>query len=278
MSPHEAALSETKTKAGAVLDSSGTLEARLATTPAEVEAAQRLRYDIFYREMSAKPSPEMLATGRDFDDFDPLCEHLLIVDKEDGAVIATYRLMREDAAARSPKGFYTAGEFDIEDLLKARAGERILELGRSCVREDYRTGPTMQLLWRALLVYVIKNDVSIMFGCASFPGTDPKALAMELSYLHHFHQAPPRELVRALKGQYVSMDMIPKDQIDEAEALRALPPLVKGYIRSGAKIGDGAFIDHQFGTVDVFIYFPLANVHPRWITHLKKKTAAGQDG
>jgi L-ornithine Nalpha-acyltransferase len=258
-----------------ILDTSGALEVRLATSAAEVEAAQRLRYDIFYKEMNAKPSPEMAAAGRDFDEFDPICEHLLIFDHDDGGkVVATYRLMREYAAARSPKGFYTAGEYDIAGMLKARAGQRLLELGRSCVLHDYRTGPTMQLLWRGLLVYLIKNDVSLMFGCASLPGTDPKALALELSYLHHFHLAPEGERVRALAARYEPMNLIPKDQIDEAEALRSLPPLVKGYVRSGAKIGDGAVIDHQFGTTDVFIYFPVANVHPRWIKHLKKKTAS----
>jgi putative hemolysin len=262
-----------------VLDTSGSLEVRLARTAAEVEAAQRLRYDIFYKEMSAKPSPEMLAAGRDFDEYDPLCEHLLIFDHDEGGkVVATYRLMREHAAARSPKGFYTAGEYDISSMLKAREGQRLLELGRSCVLKDYRTGPTMQLLWRGLLVYLIRNDVALMFGCASLPGTDPKAVALELSYLHHFHLMPEAGRVRALAERFTPMDLIPKDQIDEGEALRALPPLVKGYVRSGALIGEGAVIDHQFGTTDVFIYLPVDGIHPRWLRHLKKKTAAEAAG
>jgi putative hemolysin len=261
-----------------VLDSSGSLEVRLATTPAEIEAAQRLRYDVFYREMSAQPSPEMAAAGRDFDEYDPICRHLLVIDRDDNRVVATYRLMREDAAARSPKGFYTAGEYDISALLKARAGQRLLELGRSCVEKEFRTGPTMQLLWRGLLVYLIRHDVALMFGCASLPGTDPKALALQLSYLHHFHGTKEAACVRALPSRYVSMDLIPKAEIDAAEALRSLPPLVKGYVRSGAQIGDGAVIDYQFGTTDVFIYVPLAQVDPRWIRHLKKKTASEAAG
>ena len=277
MAPHDAELS---TPPGDhILDKSGTLEVRLATTAAEVEAAQRVRYDIFYREMTAKPSPEMEASGRDFDEYDPICEHLLVVDKEDGErVVATYRLMREHAAARSPKGFYTAGEYDIAAMLKARAGQRLLELGRSCVLKEYRTGPTMQLLWRGLLVYLIRNDISLMFGCASLPGTEPKALALQLSYLHHFRMAPEGERVRAVADRYSPMNLMPKEAVDEAEALRALPPLVKGYMRSGAQVGDGAVIDYQFGTTDVFIYFPVANVDPRWIRHLKKKVAAGAEG
>jgi putative hemolysin len=261
-----------------ILDSSGSLEVRLATTPAEVEAAQRLRYDVFYREMSAKPSPEMAAAGRDFDAYDPLCKHLLVVDRDDNRVVATYRLMREDAAARSPTGFYTAGEYDITAMLKARAGQRMLELGRSCVEKEFRTGPTMQLLWRGLLVYLIRHDVAFMFGCASLPGTDPKALALQLSYLHHFHGTKEAASVRALPERYVSMNLMPKEAIDAAEALRSLPPLVKGYCRSGAQIGDGAVIDHQFGTTDVFIYFPIANIDPRWVRHLKKKTASEATG
>jgi putative hemolysin len=259
-----------------ILDQSGTLEVRLATTLAEIEAAQRMRYEIFYREMNAKPSPEMEASGRDFDEYDPVCQHLLVVDRSNNRVVATYRLMREDAAARSPKGFYTASEYDIADMLKARAGQRMLELGRSCVLKEFRTGPTMQLLWRGLLVYLIRNDIALMFGCASLPGTDPKEHALQLSYLYHYHLAPEGERVRALKDRYVSMNMMPKEAVDPAEALRSLPPLVKGYMRSGAQVGDGAFIDYQFGTTDVFIYFPIANVDPRWIRHLKKKTASAE--
>jgi putative hemolysin len=90
--------------------------------------------------------------------------------------------------------------------------------------------------------------------------------------------APENERVRALPDRYVSMNMMPKEAIDEAEALRALPPLVKGYVRSGAKVGDGAVIDHQFDTTDVFIYFPVASVNPRMISHLKKRIAAGVEG
>jgi len=257
-----------------VLDSSGSLEVRLAATKAEIEASQRLRFDVFYREMSAKPSAEMLAAGRDFDDYDPICEHLLVIDRDDAnRVVATYRLMREDVAARA-KGFYAAGEYDIAALLEERKGQRILELGRSCVLKAFRTGPTMQLLWRGLLVYLIRNEIDLMFGCASLPGTDPQALALQLSYLHHFHLAPADVRVRALPHLYTPMDMMPKEAIDEGEALRSLPPLLKGYVRSGAKIGDGAVIDRQFDTTDVFIYFPVASVHPRWIAHLKKKTAS----
>jgi L-ornithine Nalpha-acyltransferase len=275
MPPQEAASSEISDRDNPVLDTSGSLEARLATTPAEIEAAQRLRYDVFYREMSAKPSPEMLASGRDFDHYDEICRHMLVIDRAHGdKIIGTYRMLRDDDAARSPHGFYTAGEYDITEMLKSRAGQRLLELGRSCVLKEYRTGPTMQLLWRGIFVYLLRHNIDLMFGCASLPGTDPSQLSLQMSYLYHFHRAPEAELIRALPGRYTPMNVIPKDQIDEAEALRTLPPLIKGYIRSGAKIGDGAVIDYQFGTTDVFIFLPLANMHPRWVAHLKKKIAA----
>lgn len=258
-----------------VLDTSGSLEARLATTPAEVEAAQRLRYEVFYREMSATPSPEMLASGRDFDHYDEICQHMLVIDRAHGdKIIGTYRMLHDDAAARSPHGFYTAGEYDIAQMLKARTGQRLLELGRSCVLKEYRTGPTMQLLWRGIFVYLLRHNIDLMFGCASLPGTDPAQISLQLSYLYHFHQAPPAELIRAWPDRFTPMNTIPKEAIDEAEAMRTLPPLIKGYIRSGAKIGDGAVIDHQFGTTDVFIFLPLADMHPRWTSHLRKKIAA----
>jgi len=254
-----------------ILATSGSLEVRLAETDAEVEAAQHLRYRVFYEEMSAIPTPAMRQAGRDFDRFDDFCDHLLVVDREaldeDGQpmVIGCYRLMRDADAARAG-GFYTSGEYDIRPMLAGLPrGTRFLELGRSCVLKEYRARPgSMQLLWRGLMVYVARFSIDLMFGCASLAGTDPDAVALPLSYLHHFHPLPEGIRVRARPELYQPMDRMPKSVIAPKEALRALPPLLKGYVRAGASIGDGAVIDRQFATTDVFIYFPLATIDPRY--------------
>ena len=250
---------------------SGALEVRLAETEAEVEQAQRLRYRVFYQEMSAVPSPAMRDSARDFDRFDEVCDHLLVVDRsihdEDGrpAVVGTYRLMRDADAARAG-GFYTSSEYDIAPMLAGLpAGTRFLELGRSCILKSYRSRPaTMQLLWRGVMTYVARFSIDLMFGCASLHGTDPDQLALPLSYLHHFHAIPPEFRVRAKNELFVDMNRMPKEAIDVKEALRSLPPLIKGYVRAGAGIGEGAVIDRQFGTTDVFIYFPLSKIDARY--------------
>lgn len=254
-----------------VLATSGALEVRLAETEAEVEAAQALRYRVFYEEMSAIPSPEMQATGRDFDRFDEVCDHLLVIDRdvldEDGqpAVVGTYRFMRNEQAEKAG-GFYTAGEYDIGPMLAALpAGARSLELGRSCILKAYRTKPaTMQLLWRGVMSYVARFSIDLMFGCASLQGTDPECMALPLSYLHHFHGMPPEIRVRARPELYVEMNRMAKDDIAFKDALRALPPMIKGYVRAGCMIGEGAVIDRQFGTTDVLIYFPVERMDPRY--------------
>jgi putative hemolysin len=254
-----------------VLASWRALEVRLAETESEVEAAQRLRYHVFYEEMSAIPSPAMREERRDFDKFDDVCDHMLVVDREahddDGQplVVGTYRMMR-DVDARRAGGFYTASEFDIAPLLSGVAkGAKLLELGRSCVLKSYRAKPaTLQLLWRGLAAFNERFSTDLMFGCASLAGTDPDALALPLSYLHHFHAMPANLHVRALPQLYVDMNRMPKGAIDPKEALRALPPLIKGYMRAGGRIGDGAVIDRQFGTTDVFIYFPVSNMNARY--------------
>ena len=251
------------------------LEVRLALTPDEIHAAQRLRYDVFYEEMEAKPSPEVAAEKRDFDRFDPICDHLLVFDKTGGkdSVVACYRLLRGEVAARH-FGFYTADEYDIAPLLARQAqGERMLELGRSCVARAYRSAAAMSLLWRGLIPYLEQHRIDVMFGCASLPGTDPGQLSLPLAYLHHFHAMPEAERISAVAGRRVSMDLMPKAMINEKEAMRTLPPLVKGYIRTGALIGDGAVVDHEFGTTDVFIYFPVAKIDRRWLAFLIKKGA-----
>jgi putative hemolysin len=254
-----------------VLAVSGSLEVRLAETEAEVEAAQRLRYRVFYEEMSAIPSPAMRESRRDFDRFDDVCDHMLVVDRaildEDGqpVVVGTYRLMRDVDAVRAG-GFYTAGEYDIAPMLTGVAeGSRLLELGRSCVLKSYRAKPvSMQLLWRGVMVYVKRFSIDLMFGCASLHGTDPDTLALPLSYLYHYHAMPEGMGVRARSERYINMNWMPKDAIDPKDALRALPPLIKGYVRAGCGIGDGAVIDRQFCTTDVFIYFPVSTMDARY--------------
>ncbi|MGH6877234.1 MAG: GNAT family N-acetyltransferase [Rhizomicrobium sp.] len=254
-----------------VLAVAGALEVRLAETESEVEAAQRLRYRVFYEEMSAVPSPAMREHRRDFDRFDEYCDHILVVDRTaidaDGqpAVVGTYRLMR-NAEARRAGGFYTSGEYNISGLLAAGPeGARLLELGRSCVLKAWRSKPaTLQLLWRGVMVCVARFSIDTMFGCASLHGTDADALALPLAYLHHFHGMPEALRVRARNELRVPMDRIPKDEIDVREARRMLPPLVKGYLRAGCRIGDGAVIDRQFGTTDVFIYMPVAGMDSRY--------------
>ena len=275
---HEPGLLEGRLTQWPVLAAQGALEVRLAETDMEVEAAQRLRYRVFYEEMSAIPSPAMRDARRDFDHFDEVCDHLLVIDRgvidDEGqpVVVGTYRMMRDVDAARAG-GFYTESEYDLSTMLAGMPpGTKLLELGRSCVLKEYRSRPgAMQLLWRGLMVYNIRFATDVMFGCASFAGTDPKAMALPLSYLYHFHLAPAEMRVRANPKLYVDMNLMPKEAIDPKEALRALPPLIKGYVRAGAWIGDGAVIDKQFGTTDLFIYFPVSKLDDRYRSRFELK-------
>ncbi len=250
----------------------GNLRIRLAEDAAEVRAAQALRYRVFYESMAARPTPEMAAVRRDFDSFDEYCDHLLVFDEERGpgasGVVGTYRVMRREGAARRGQ-FYTSDEYDIEPLL-AYQGE-ILELGRSCVDPTYRSGATMQLLWRGIAEYVFYHDISIMFGCASLPGTDPQQLRMPLAYLYHHHLAPPALRARAVPARYVSMDLLPPEQVKISEARQALPPLIKGYLRLGGFVGDGAVVDPEFGTTDVCVVVKTDWVTEKYRRHYRRE-------
>ncbi|MCP5412833.1 MAG: GNAT family N-acetyltransferase [Alphaproteobacteria bacterium] len=254
-----------------ILATSGALEVRLAETDHEVEQAQRLRYQVFYEEMTAIPSPQMRETRRDFDKYDAVCDHLLVVDRDaldaegQPLVVGTYRLTREKDAARAG-GFYTSGEYDLSRMLAGLSPDtKYLELGRSCILKSYRARPgTMQLLWKGLMAYVARFDIDLMFGCASLAGTDIEQLALPLSYLHHFHAMPENLRVRAQPDLFVDMNRVPRDAIDEREGIRSLPPMLKGYVRAGCCIGEGAVVDRQFGTTDVFIYFPLSGIDARY--------------
>jgi putative hemolysin len=251
----------------------GNLEVRLAQTSQEVDAAQALRYRVFYQEMQASPTREMADRQRDFDSYDPICDHLLVLDHNRGtgtdAVVGTYRLIRRAAASRHGS-FYSSTEYDIRRI-EDYPGE-VLELGRSCVDTGYRTRPTMQLLWRGIAAYVWQHDIAVMFGCASLPGTEVEKLRLPLSYLYFYHLAPPALRPYALKERYVDMRLMEPGDIDPRVALAELPPLIKGYLRLGGFVGDGAVIDEQFNTTDVCVVVKTDLVTEKYIKHFERVT------
>ncbi|MCC7272166.1 MAG: GNAT family N-acetyltransferase [Alphaproteobacteria bacterium] len=255
---------------------SGNMEVRLARDAADIDAAQALRFRVFYDEMAARPTPEMAARRRDFDGFDTVCDHLLVIDRGRGGgastVVGTYRLIRREAAIRHG-GFYSAAEYDIAKL-EAYPGE-VLELGRSCVDAGYRTRPTMQLLWRGIAEYVFHHRIALMFGCASLPGIEPARLALPLAYLYHHHLAPPALRPRAVEARYVDMRLMPPEAIDPTRALVELPPLIKGYLRLGGFVGDGAVIDEQFNTTDICIVVKTDLVTEKYLKHYERKSREG---
>jgi len=249
----------------------GSLEVRLARGPAEIWRAQRLRYRVFYQEMSAKPGVISRMARRDADHFDAACDHLLVIDHAARGrfggvkpqVVGTYRLMRQSAARRIG-GFYTQSEFDLEPMLTGHPGLRFLELGRSCVLKPYRTKRTVELLWAGIWAYLQHHRIDAMFGCASFDGTDPEALALPLSFLHHHARSEGPWSATAHGDRFVAMDRRPAETVDAKLALKTMPPLIKGYLRLGARFGTGAVIDRQFGTTDVLVVLPVAAIDRRY--------------
>jgi len=251
----------------------GPLEVRLARNAAEVRSAQRLRYRVFYKEMSAVADAPTKLARRDIDPYDAICDHLLVLDHatphgaaRKPAVVGTYRLLRQDVAERHG-GFYSGSEFDVAALLARHRELRFLELGRSCVLPPYRNKRTVELLWHGIWSYVLHHRLDAMIGCASLEGIDPDRLALELSFLHHHARAPEPWRARALAHRYVEMNRLRKSAIDPKAALHALPPLIKGYLRLGATFGDGAVIDRQFGTTDVLVVLPVSAINARYVAH-----------
>jgi len=246
----------------------GDHEIRLARDEAEVRAAQAVRYRVFYDERGAKPNAEMAEARRDIDMFDEYADHLLVIDRSRGlgadGVVGTYRLMRRENARKAGR-FYSTDEYDVSRLIDY-PGE-ILELGRSCIDKPYRNTSTMQFLWRGIAAYVFHYNIDLMFGCASFLGTDPEKLALPLSYLYHNHLAPEELRPVALPEHYTSMNLLPPEEINPRRGLASVPPLIKGYLRLGGFVGDGAVVDHQFNTTDVAVIVKTDLVSEKYYKH-----------
>lgn len=236
-------------------------EVRLACCTRDLMAAQRLRYRVFVEEMGAEGPLVDHVAGLEVEAQDHLFDHMLLIDPARDAaalddVVGVYRLLPQGRAR-----FYSEAEYDLTPLVAS--GRRLLEVGRSCVHPDYRGGAGVLHLWGGVADYVLRQGFDVMFGVASFPGTDPMAHAQPLSWLYHTHRAPAaiRPVVRA--GAGVRMDILPPEAVDPAAAQAALPALLKGYLRLGGKVGEGAFIDRAFNTVDVCLIVDVTTMSAR---------------
>ncbi len=249
----------------------GNLEVRLARTACEIAAAQEVRYLVFYEELGAKGAGQQALERRDADQFDAICDHLLVFDTalpgpDHRRIVGTYRLLRQEVAD-SAGGFYSDDEFELKNLIARHSGQRFLELGRSCVLPAYRSKRTIEVLWQGIWNYISHFKVDVMAGCASFAGTVPAAHAQALSYLAQNCRTTPSWDVRAVPERYCAMDLMPREAVNIRSAIAALPPLIKGYLRVGARIGDGCVVDRDFDTVDVFIVMPVREIAARYVNY-----------
>ncbi len=246
---------------------------RLAETEADLRAGQRLRYEVFIEELGGTGALVDHDARLERDRFDAFCDHLLLFDRArpDAPAVAAYRLMRDDMMRRVGR-FYSEDEYDLS-VLKS-SGRRLLELGRSCVHPEYRGGAALFHLWRGLLAYVERHRLEVMFGVASFHGTDVGAHAAPLSLLHHRHLAPPELRIRARPEHFQAMDLRPEAGIDRVAAMRAVPGLLKAYLRLGGFVGEGAFIDVPFNTVDVGVVVDITRIPKRVLAVYAAETGA----
>lgn len=258
-------------RASSVLGRLGTLEVRLAASLAEIAAAQEVRYRVFFEELGARSNEADLLDSRDSDRFDPICDHLLVFDTAlDGPahrrIVGTYRLLRQEIAEQG-WGFYSSDEFEIDHLVARHPNRSFLELGRSCVLPEYRSKRTIELLWHGISAYIRRHSIAVMTGCASFPGTVPAVHAEALSLLAQGFTATQEWSVRAVEGRFRDMDLMPREAISPRSAMAAMPPLIKAYLRLGARFGEGCVVDYDFGTTDVFVVLPVETISRRYIDH-----------
>ncbi len=247
------------------------LRAHFATSRDDIRAAQRLRYEVFVTELGAKAPDADHSAGRECDRFDDHAKHLVLRDETRGPgcqIVGVYRVLDATGAADAG-GFYSQSEYDLTPL--HRTSRRVLELSRSCLHPDYRHGPGLLMMWGALHQYCRTHEIDVLFGVASFRGAEAAAHVEALSYLHHTHLAPPEMRLRSTQAQTLSL--LPEADIDRARAMRAVPSLIKGYLRLGGKIGQGVFIDHDFNTTDICL---VLDIHTMPASAVAKLLAPGR--
>lgn len=243
-----------------MLQNAPQFQVSLARSDDEIRAAQRLRYEVFVTELGGDGAGVDHAARREIDTFDAHADHLLLrdlrhADSETDGVVGVYRLMTARHAAAAGR-FYSEDEFDLSPLLNS--GLTLLELGRTCLHPDHRGGPALLALWQGLAGYVADHGSDVLFGTASFHGTDLDALSHAISHLHAEYLAP--EALRVTTRMPAETPLLPPDRIDRKAAMRDTPALIKSYLKLGGTIGQGVFVDHAFNTTDVCLILETANI------------------
>lgn len=248
-------------------------EIRFAQNKIEIIESQKLRHKVFIEEMGGLRNNLSLVSNLESDKFDDFCRHLIIIDHKNskqfpnGKIIGVTRLMLiEDS--KNGIGFYCSQEFNINSIISTK--KECLEIGRTCIDNEYRNTLILHFLWIELGSFCSKTGVKILFGVASFSGNNVKKIEMALSHIHNNYLAPPKIRPMALEHGYIKMNIVPKDKINKLNALKQMPSLLKSYLRLGAKVGEGAFMDKELNTIDVLIMIDVSNMTNKYKIYYEK--------
>ena len=238
---------------------------KLVQTKSELKKAQALRYSVFYKEKKAKPTLPKKLIRLDYDKIDKFADHLIVIDKnKKNKIVGTYRLIRGDVAELYG-GYYSSTEFNLINIVNNYQNKHILELGRSCVHQNYRNGTIMNLLWKAIAEYVKLYDIKVLIGCASFSGTDPIKYSEELTYLRDNFSLPANLSVESYDNNiYPAYKLNNNNNSNPLRTFAKLPPLIKGYLRVGGKVSDNFFVDYRFNTIDLFVVVCTDDIDTRY--------------
>ncbi len=240
---------------------------KIVDKKSELKKAQALRYSVFYKEKKAIPTISKKILRLDYDKIDKFADHLIVIDKNSknikNKIVGTYRLLRGDIAAHCG-GFYTSSEFDLSRVLNSYKISQILELGRSCVHQDYRNGTIMNLLWKAIANYVKLYDIKILLGCASFHGIDVMKFTNELSYLRKNFSLSDELSVKSLDTKIYPAYTEINSNTNDLRTFVKLPPLIKGYLRIGGKVSYDCFVDYKFNTIDLCVIVTTENINEKY--------------
>lgn len=245
----------------------GKLEVRLAVTMAELDAAMRLRFEVFNLELQ-EGLRSSYERGYDTDAYDAYCDHLIVKDLELGEVVGTYRLLRQNQAERNI-GFYSENEFDLSNLKRTVCayGGDLLELGRSCIASSHRSFGTINLLWGAIARYAVERGISHLFGCGSLHVADTEDVRQIYSYLRANSFAPEEYRVHPLAHCRMPIEDEIETPVEARAVMRKLSPILKGYLRTGALICGAPAYDEEFGTADVLVLVEMEKLAERYKQH-----------